>query len=319
MSMIQIPIIFEESKSGLQSFNCFVTENNGQLILIDGGIPHDAFFQYAEQTLMQRGYDFSDLDAIYLTHHHEDHVGLLPLILAKKQLPVYVHDEAIPRLLFDTNFLSMRIAFYEQFYTRMDCLADARPRLEKQRATLQKASEKRIEADYRVIAAGDKLGRFDIIGLPGHSTDSIGYYDAQTQELYAGDTILKNTSTNAIIDPLVTGEYMHANLLQRQSLETIKDMPIRHLYAGHQPIFSNVSEIATQKISRLNDKAQHLLTLLEQPMTGRQATQAFYNRLYERQFSLVLSEIAGQLDYLQQQQKITATFENGLYVFERNE
>jgi len=54
-------------------------------------------------------------------------------------------------------------------------------------------------------------------------------------------------------------------------------------------------------------------------MTGRQATQAFYNRLYERQFSLVLSEIAGQLDYLQQQQKITATFENGLYVFERND
>lgn len=317
--MVQIPIIFEESKSGLQSFNCFVTENNGQLVLIDGGIPHAAFFQYAEQTLMQHGFDFCDLDAIYLTHHHEDHVGLLPLILAKKQLPVYVHKEAMPRLLFDVDFLAMRIAFYENFYARMDCLSDARPRLEKQRATLQKASEKRIEADYRVIADGDKLGRFDIIGLPGHSTDSISYYDARTQELYSGDTILKHTSTNAIIDPLVTGEYMPANLLQRQSLEMINHMAIRHLYAGHQPSFSNVSEIATQKIGRLNDKAQHLLTLLAQPMTGKQATQAFYHRLYNRQFSLVLSEIAGQLNYLQQQQKITATLKNGSYLFKRTD
>lgn len=65
----------------------------------------------------------------------------------------------------------------------MDCLDDARPCLEKQRATLANVKERRIEA---------------------------------------GDTILKHTSTNAIIDPLVTGEYMQANLLQRQSLEKIK-------------------------------------------------------------------------------------------------
>lgn len=36
MKMIQIPIIFEESTTGLQSFNCFVTENDGQLVLIAG-------------------------------------------------------------------------------------------------------------------------------------------------------------------------------------------------------------------------------------------------------------------------------------------
>lgn len=222
MKMIQIPIIFEESTTGLQSFNCFVTENDGQLVLIDGGIPHAHFYRFAEEALQKHGYDFTDLAAIYLTHHHEDHVGLVPHILAKKNMPVYVHAESIPRLLFDTDFLTMRIAFYEALYARMDCLDDARPRLEKQRATLANVKERRIEADYQVIGAGDTLGRFEIIDLLGHSTDSIGYYDAATRELFAGDTILKHTSTNAIIDPLVTGEYMQANLLQRQSLEKIK-------------------------------------------------------------------------------------------------
>lgn len=94
----------------------------------------------------------------------------------------------------------------------MDCLDDVRPCLEKQRATLANVKERRIEA-------GDTLGRFEIIDLLGYSTDSIGYYDAATRELFAGDTILKHTSTNAIIDPLVTGEYMQANLLRKPEIK----------------------------------------------------------------------------------------------------
>ncbi|MBM7699402.1 hypothetical protein JOD25_001723 [Kurthia huakuii] len=42
------------------------------------------------------------------------------------------------------------------------------------------------------------------------------------------------------------------------------------------------------------------------------------SKLYDSQFSLVMSEIIGQLDYLRQQQLITARLQDGVYLFEQN-
>lgn len=315
--MLHIPIIFEEQKSGLQSFNCYVTENEGKLILIDGGIEHETFQAYATQTLKSYGYRWQDIDEIYLTHHHEDHVGLVKYILKQKDVPVYIHPEAKPRLTFDGDFLQMRIAFFEDFYRKMDCLDDAASRLLKMQHTYENRHERRIDANYQMIEDGAQLGRFNIVGLPGHSTDSIGFFDAERKEMYAGDVVLKNTSTNALIDPLATGEYVHANWQQRNSLKKLRIMPLQTIYAGHQPIITNVEQTITTKLEKLDRKALKLKQLLTNPMTAKQTAQAFYGPLYKQQFSLVLSEIVGQLETLQRTGHIERIEKQGIYYFQR--
>lgn len=314
--MLHIPIIFEEQKSGLQSFNCYVTENEGKLILIDGGIEHEAFHAYATQTLQSYGYGWQDIDEIYLTHHHDDHVGLVKRMLKQKDVPVYIHPEAKPRLTFDGDFLQMRIAFFEDFYRKMDCLDDAASRLLKMQHTYENRHERRIDANYQMIEDGAQLGRFNIVGLPGHSTDSIGFYDANQAEIYAGDVVLKHTSTNAIIDPRCTGQYVHANWQQRASLKRLLDMPIQTIYAGHQPIIKEVPAVVTAKLEKLNKKAEKLKQLLTHPMTAKEAAQAFYGPLYNKQFSLVISEIVGQLQTLARTGQIQTTEKQGIYYFE---
>jgi glyoxylase-like metal-dependent hydrolase (beta-lactamase superfamily II) len=313
--MIQIPIIFEEKRSGLQSFNCYVTENDGKLVLIDGGIAHETFQKYATNTLHTYGYDWQDIDEIYLTHHHEDHVGLVKHILQQKDVPVYIHPEAKPRLTFDGDFLQMRIAFFENFYRKMDCLDDARTRLQKMQHTYENRHTLRIDANYQIVEDGAQLGRFNIVGLPGHSTDSIGFYDAVRAEIYAGDVVLKQTSTNAIIDPLSNGEYVHANWQQRASLTKLLNMPIETIYAGHQPIITDPQAVITAKLAKLDQKAAKLKQLLTQPMTAKEAAQAFYGLLYTKQFSLVLSEIVGQLQTLQRMNHIKIVEKQGIYYF----
>lgn len=314
--MLTIPIIFNAPKSGLQSFNCYVTENDGKLVLIDGGIQHPSFETYTENCLATHQLSFSDIDAIYLTHHHEDHIGLVKRVLKEKNVPIYIHSEAKPRLTFDGDFLNMRIQFFETFYKQMNCLEDAHSRLSTLRHTYKNRHKLRIDADYRIVDDSTQLGRFQVIPLPGHSTDSISFYDVKRKEMYAGDTVLKNTSTNAIIDPLANGTYVHANWQQRASLQKLATMDLETIYAGHQPIITDVAQTTLLKLKKLDQKAEKLKMLLKTPLTASEAAKAFYGPLYEKQFSLVLSEIVGQLHTLYRRGEIEATMKNGIYLFQ---
>ncbi|WP_010300389.1 MBL fold metallo-hydrolase [Kurthia senegalensis] len=310
-----IPIEFSIPQFPLKSINCYITDNEQQTILIDAGINHPAFKDFFKKTITSENMSISSLDAVYLTHHHEDHVGLLPYVLSKKELPVYVHKEALPRLRYEEDFLLMRMHFFEQLYRNLDCLEDAEQRFKKLQKTYEKRHELKIDADFRIIEPNKHLGRFQVIHLPGHSEDSIGFYDAIAQEIFAGDALLAQTSTNPIVDPNVNGEYVHNSSQQRNTWTKLANMPIRTLYAGHQQPIKQVAAVVFQKQQKWLAKEQKVLSLLNHPMTGREIAQTFYGSLYKKQFSLIMSEMVGLLDLLEKKEQIIKIVEKGRYIF----
>lgn len=69
------------------SGNCFYVENNfGDKILIDFGIS----FKRAKEILLEKNINIEDIDAVFITHEHSDHIRGLKVLSKKVDMRVYM-------------------------------------------------------------------------------------------------------------------------------------------------------------------------------------------------------------------------------------
>src|SRR5699024_1887111 len=90
--------IFVTTKYSLLTFNFYLVEAAGKLLLIDAGVHTDKCWNYFQEVLTTNKLTVEDIDAIILTHHHEDHTGLVNRIREIKDIPLYAHEKAVKRL-----------------------------------------------------------------------------------------------------------------------------------------------------------------------------------------------------------------------------
>lgn len=71
--------------------NCYLVADEGAkvAVLVDPGDEGDALLDAVEES----GFE---LQAIWLTHAHLDHIGGIAAILRRKPVPVYLHDDDLP-------------------------------------------------------------------------------------------------------------------------------------------------------------------------------------------------------------------------------
>ncbi|WP_119462415.1 MBL fold metallo-hydrolase [Rhodospirillaceae bacterium SYSU D60014] len=85
----------------------------------------------------------------------------------------------------------------------------------------------RLLEDGDVIDLGDR--RFEVLSLPGHSPGSIALWESATGTLFSGDTVYDG--------PLIDDCY-HSNVDDYvESMERLRDLPVRIVHGGHFPSF----------------------------------------------------------------------------------
>src|SRR5699024_8316553 len=144
-------------------------------------------------------------DAIILTHHHEDHIGLVNRIRAVKDMPLYAHEKGIPRLKREPTFLEKRIALFNEIFIEMGCGKEADrevARLEK--ARIDNASQT-ILGDIIPVRGGMKLLGSGTLEPPAHTYDHILLYHEASHTAFVGDQLIAHASPNALIDVAETG------------------------------------------------------------------------------------------------------------------
>nr|WP_169802752.1 MBL fold metallo-hydrolase [Neobacillus soli] len=292
------PIIIPD-RSSLKSVNFFLVKQGHSLSLIDAGWNNDECWNGLIETLNKNGFTLKDLTEIILTHHHIDHVGLVNRITSEHPIPVYAHPDSIPRLKRDRHFLVMRVEFYEQLYHEMGCGESG----EHHAAYLKKAMERNkqniIQADITKII-DDPLFNFHIIDVPGHSPDQLAFYDEKQSWLFAGDLLIEHISSNALVEPDLLGNRTPTLLQHIDSLKKCLALNVKCVFPGHGSLIEDPHSLILKRLDRTEAKSERFIQLIKSGIsTGSELAISFYKKTYYEQFSLVMSEIIGHLDYLE--------------------
>ncbi len=306
--------IMMPTRSSLKSFNFYLLQKEQGFSLIDAGIHSEKCWDYFQSTLKEYQLSLKDIKEIILTHNHEDHVGLVDRIVGRHDIPVFAPKNSIHRLKRDRSFFEMRIEFFRNLYQQMDCGERGDLQVEKLEEALQQHEKKKLHADIIPIT---KLPNLEPIETPGHSPDHMVFYHPHNRSLFAGDLFLKHISSNALVEPDQDGNRMFTLLDHEKSLERCLSLDVDIAYPGHGDIIDNHKDLINRRLDGIKRKADKVYRKVKEGhQTGSQIAQEMYDEKYESQFSLVMSEIIGHLDYLEAHDKVKKERINGVIHYE---
>lgn len=312
------PVIVETKTANLRSYNFYIVENNDKLFLVDAGNDDEANWSQLQHVLQQNGFTLNDLDAILVTHHHFDHVGLVNRILNKHQIPVYAHEKAIVRLRRDKDYIESRIHFFNQLYKDMGCdIERVAKEIERLRIYVEKNEQQILNSKINTLREGDTIFGFDVMEVIGHSLDHIAFYHAESGKILIGDHMIQHMSSNALIDIGDEGKRSLSLVYYEKSLERLLALPMKTAYPGHGVIITEPHTLLEKKLGRIRDRGQLILQMLNKPQTPAAIAKQVYKERYDLLFPLVMSEIIGHIDRLEYYGRIKRTVKNGVNYYER--
>lgn len=310
---IIVPVSF-----GLKSINFYLVRHDHSLTLIDAGLNTDECWQALENTLKNNGFSMMDITEILLTHHHFDHVGLVNKIVEKHDIPVYAHPNAIPRLKRNPEFLQMRVDFYKQLYDVMGC----GDRGERQVSYLQNAiiqnDDHRIQCEIKELSKG-QFHDFEVLETPGHSPDQVAFFIRDKKWLFAGDLLINHISSNALVEPDHQGKRMKTVIQHKHSLNKCLTLNSELVFSSHGVLIEKSNDLIQKRIKGIDEKSQIFLNYIKSGISvANDLAKTHYKHKYEKEFSLVMSEIIGHLDYLEEEGEIKKELDKEIWHYFSN-
>lgn len=310
------PIIFPSDYSGLGSINCYVYQNGEDYTLIDAGIKNGEFEQFFYRKLKEYNIEINQITRIILTHFHNDHIGVVNQIANEYPVPVYASEIAITRLKCDDDYLQQKLTFYYELYEQYGVPEFARERMAKMENTLHNKEQVMIYPPIIKLEDGQEIGGLRVMAAPGHSPDSICLFDEKTGWLFGGDFLLATGMTNALIDHDHLGNVTNPISQYIDSIEKMKAIIVRTVFAGHKEIYENLNEVMEKSLSKIEYKLQKVVSKISVGHhTAKQLGEAIYGARFAKYFTFIISEIIGLMLLAEQRGLIVRELLNGEWYF----
>ncbi|MUG69365.1 MULTISPECIES: MBL fold metallo-hydrolase [Paenibacillus] len=297
--------------------NMFLVSDERTLTLIDAGDDSEACWDALHGALERAGFALRDLSQILITHSHPDHTGLVNRITALTDVPVYAHPEAVPRLTREPDFLSMRASFYKRLYREMGCGEAGERHAARLQRAIRNNDPSKIKAPIRTLRESDRIGAYRVIEVPGHSPDHLAFWDEREKRLFAGDHLIRHISSNAFVEPDREGNRIPTLVAYARSLTKCLELKADIVYTGHGEPVDRPHELIGKRLARIEEKAEKLKAYIRSgSTTAFQLAQILYPQKYDSEFSAVMSEIIGLLDYAESKAAIGKAMRSGVWHYE---
>lgn len=296
------------------------------LTLVDAGPLMEETEARLEEGLAALGVAVEDLELIVLTHQHDDHVGLAGE-LARRSGADVAGTAALAAFMADTE------ASMDADDTYSVALMRRHGVTEKTVETLYGISRafRRFTGDAaitRIIAGGGELragGRtWDVRERPGHSpTDTVLASDGI---LVAGDHLLEKISSNPIAHVPIgapdaaalaaSPDRPRTLLTYVESLRaTASEDRGELILPGHGDPFTGAAALVEKRLAMHDRRAEKILAALTHPRTAADIGRDLWRHVPVTQAYLVLSEVLGHLDLLEQRGAVTTELRDGVVYY----
>ena len=272
--------------------------------LVDAGPNSATALGALELRLAERGYALADIAHLFITHQHIDHMGLAGEIAARSGAQVVALDLLAPVLRDwvhhseqddDDAFLLMsRHGVEAHVAEALHAMASL------VRGWGAPATVGQIVTDGGTVRLGDH--DLDVHWRPGHSPSDTVLHDRERRILIAGDHLLKDISSNALIArPLGRWDGTRPKPLvqYRDSLRATRTLEVDVVLGGHGGPVTDHRELIDARLLDHERRAAQFLDLLgDRALTAHEIATEKWGEVAIKQVYLTLSEVIGHLDLL---------------------
>jgi glyoxylase-like metal-dependent hydrolase (beta-lactamase superfamily II) len=287
--------------------NCYLIEDD-PLTLIDCGPNSGKALDELERALAAHGRRIEDLERIFITHQHIDHLGLVGILARRSEAEVVVLDLLAPVV--------------EEFGAdaeRDDQLAEAlmlRHGIPRDVVVALRSLSRSFRGwggsakVTRTVRDGEALewaGRsMTVLHRPGHSPSDTLLWDEERALAIGGDHLIKHISSNPLISRPLGGKSgepgggrPRALMIYLGSLRETRAMPLDVVLPGHGEPVTAHAQLIDERFEMHERRAARIRELIaERPRSAYELAQEMWGNVAVTQAYLTLSEVLGHVDLL---------------------
>jgi glyoxylase-like metal-dependent hydrolase (beta-lactamase superfamily II) len=274
--------------------------------LIDVPPNEPIFLEHLGAWLNKNGYSFSDIKRIIVTHPHFDHYGLASSIIQQSGGEVWAFKGGV--------------RYFENFPDEFEADFTHYTLLLENAGVPQKGSDY-LDEFYRIVLRlgckthiskyledGDTIELaetpFNVVHVPGHTPWCIMLYDSHGRIGFTGDFLIKDISSNAVIQRSRTDLDNYKSLKAYiSSLEKAKQLGLNTALPGHGEAIRHAERRIEQILRSIRARNKQIMALVNQhgPCTPFDLMTRLFADLPGWQVLLGISEIIGHLELLEEQ------------------
>lgn len=293
------------------------------LVLIDCGPATATAIGALEAGLVRIGRMLGDIEMVVVTHHHPDHFGLAGEIHRRTGAAIACFDGAAPIIGRWNEWSAANERDIRDGLVRHGAPKDIAAALYDQALVIRHFGastpvHRRLQDGEHIEFADRKLM---VMHRPGHSTSDLVLYDEATGMLLAGDHLLADISSNAIVSkPLDPGAGSRARSLldYRASLLRTQALDVSMALPGHGDPVTEHRVLIEQRFAAHERRADRIAEVLSRgPSTAHAIAVRLWGDTAVVQAYPTLSEVLGHLDLLIDRGMVVEHRDAPLITFER--
>lgn len=307
----------------VNAYLVFPAAPDGELTLIDTGVKSPDSFAALQHGFREHGYALERITQILLTHAHMDHYGQARRLRDLSGAVVYasaLEAEKMRTGRSSTGERDERVVATFRSWGVPDAIASQ----DRGMAEIARDLEDPIDVDV-IVKEGDRIPCGDVvlevIETPGHCEQHVVYYDRNARHLFSGDHLLPDISPVPLLVFPKEGQERPKSLIRfLDSLRKVEGLDCAITFPSHGDVVHDHRALIASYRLHAERRSLKLERLLDAgPATPFELAQRMFPKAYEAQLVLVLSEVIGHLDLLEEQGRVALEERAGVQYVQRVE